>query len=131
PDGGREYLDAVLKEALRRHSVVSIVMRELQSPVVVAGRRYGEGVTLSPAILLAHMDPRNYPEPRRFSPERFLGETPSPNSWLPFGGGARRCIGASFAQMEGEEILRQILSKYELSPRSRWVEPPRSRNVTS
>ena len=125
-----EYLDAVLKEALRLHPVVPMVMRELQEPATVGGRTYPRGVTVSPSIVLAHRDPANYPSPQEFDPERFLGEVPTPTEWLPFGGGARRCIGASFAMMEGQVILRQVLERFRLDPVGSGREWPRSRNVT-
>lgn len=124
------YLGAVLKEALRLHPVVPIVMRTLQEPTTVAGRDYPRGVTISPAIVLAHQNPESYPEPTTFDPERFLGDAPTPTTWLPFGGGARRCIGASFALMEGEVILRQVLERYRLEPVGSGREWPRARNVT-
>lgn len=124
------YLGAVLKEALRLHPVVPIVMRTLQEPATVGGRDYPRGVTVSPAIVLAHQNPESYPEPTTFDPERFLGDAPTPTTWLPFGGGARRCIGASFALMEGEVILRQVLERYRLEPVGSGREWPRARNVT-
>lgn len=129
-EGGSEYLDAVLKEALRLHPVVPMVMRELQEPATVGGRTYPRGVTISPSIVLAHRAASTYPGPADFNPERFLGEVPTPTEWLPFGGGARRCIGASFAMMEGRVILRQLLERYRLEPVGTGREWPRSRNVT-
>lgn len=128
--GDLPYLDAVLKESLRLHPVVPMVMRELQEPTTVGGRTYPRGVTLSPSIVLAHRDSAAYPSPGEFDPGRFLGEVPSPTTWLPFGGGARRCIGASFALMEGEVILRQVLERYRLDPVGSGREWPRARNVT-
>jgi len=130
-EGGElPYLEAVLKESLRLHPVVPMVMRELQEDTTLGGRTYPRGVTISPSIVLAHRDPAAYPSPREFDPGRFLGEVPSPTTWLPFGGGARRCIGASFALMEGEVILRQVLERYRLDPVGSGREWPRARNVT-
>ena len=71
-------------------------------------------VTVSPSIVLAHRSSEAYPSPRDFDPQRFLGDVPTPTTWLPFGGGARRCIGASFAMMEGQVILQQVLRRYRL-----------------
>ena len=129
-EGGSRYLDAVLKETLRLHPVVPMVMRELQEPATVGGRTYPRGMTVSPSIVLAHRDPTSYPGPAEFDPDRFLGDVPTPTTWLPFGGGARRCIGASFAMMEGEVILRQVLERYRLEPVGSGREWPRARNVT-
>lgn len=129
-DGGTEYTDAVLKEALRLHPVVPMVMRELQETTTIGGRTYPAGTTVSPSILLAHRSPEAYPSPRDFDPERFLGDVPTPTTWLPFGGGARRCIGASFAMMEGQVILRQLLERYRIDRVGSGREWPRSRNVT-
>ncbi|USX46245.1 cytochrome P450 [Dietzia kunjamensis] len=129
-EGGSEYLDAVLKEVLRLHPVVPMVMRELQEPATVGGRTYPRGVTISPSIVLAHRAAATYAGPREFDPGRFLGEVPTPTEWLPFGGGARRCIGASFAMMEGQVILCQVLERYRLEPVGNGHEWPRSRNVT-
>ena len=128
--GGTEYLDAVLKESLRLHPVVPMVMRELQEPATVGGRTYPRGMTISPSIILAHRAPAAYPAPKEFDPGRFLGDVPTPTTWLPFGGGARRCIGASFAMMEGEVILRQVLERYRLDRVGSGHEWPRARNVT-
>lgn len=128
--GESEYLDAVIKEVLRLHPVVPMVMRELQEPATVGGRLYPRGVTVSPSIVLAHRAPEAYPSPQDFDPGRFLGEVPTPTTWLPFGGGARRCIGASFAMMEGQVILRELLRRYRLAPVGSGREWPRSRNVT-
>lgn len=125
-----EYLEAVLKESLRLHPVVPMVMRELQEPATVGGRSYPRGLTLSPSIVLAHRATTAYPAPQDFDPGRFLGDAPNPTTWLPFGGGARRCIGASFAMMEGQVILRQVLQRYRLHPVGSGIEWPRSRNVT-
>ncbi|WP_295652785.1 cytochrome P450 [uncultured Dietzia sp.] len=125
-----EYLDAVIKEVLRLHPVVPMVMRELQEPATVGGREYPRGVTISPSIVLAHRSADSYPSPQDFDPQRFLGDVPTPTTWLPFGGGARRCIGASFAMMEGQVILQQVLQRYRLVPVGRGREWPRSRNVT-
>ena len=128
--GETEYLDAVIKEVLRLHPVVPMVMRELQEPATVGGRDYPRGVTISPSIVLAHRADEAYPSPQDFDPRRFLGDVPTPTTWLPFGGGARRCIGASFALMEGQVILQQVLGRYRLVPVGRGREWPRSRNVT-
>jgi cytochrome P450 len=77
-----------------------------------------------------HQRPDVYPEPHEFRPERFLEGQPEPYTWIPFGGGVRRCIGASFAQMELKVILRTLLQGARLRPASPRPEVPRARHVT-
>jgi cytochrome P450 family 135 len=84
---------------------------------------------VTPSIILAHQSDESFPEPDRFRPERFLeGHVPA-NTWIPFGGGIRRCIGAGFSLMEGVAVLREVLSRWHLE--SRKAEKPRTRNITS
>lgn len=113
-DGDDEYLDAVAKETLRNRSVVFDVGRVLTEPVELAGHLLPDGVMVIPGLVLVHMDPRLYPDPDRFDPDRMLGATLSPSSYLPFGGGNRRCLGATFANAEFRVVLREILRRVEL-----------------
>jgi cytochrome P450 len=85
---------------------------------------------VTPAIWLAHTRAQEYPEPYAFRPERFLDRPPSTYTWLPFGGGVRRCIGAAFAELEMRTVLDEILSRFELRPASRRRERVARRNVT-
>src|SRR5262249_30021109 len=87
------------------------------------------GATIGPSILLAHRRPENHPQPERFDPGRFVGQHPAPNTWIPFGGGVRRCIGAGFSLMEGVAVLRTVLTSYDVEAVGRDV--PRVRNITS
>jgi cytochrome P450 len=106
--GDEDYLDAVVKETLRMRPVVPIVLRLLKAPMEIAGYQLPAGVAVAPNILLMHMREDVYPEPRAFRPERFL-ETPAGTyTWIPFGGGVRRCLGASFAIFEMKAVLRAI-----------------------
>ncbi len=82
------------------------------------------------AIYLAHTRPDLYPEPQAFRPERFLDGSPDTYSWIPFGGGTRRCIGAAFAQLEMRVVLATILGQAELRPATDRPEPIVRRNVT-
>jgi cytochrome P450 len=82
------------------------------------------------AIYMAHTDPQHYPDPRAFRPERFLDADPGTYSWIPFGGGTRRCIGAAFAQLEMRVVLRTILERFELSAASAEPERPMRRGGT-
>lgn len=113
--GDGEYLDAVLKEALRLRPVVPGVIRKLQRPLTFGGWALPAGVHIAPSIYLTHRRADIYPEPEAFRPERFLGEdTPGTYEWLPFGGGIRRCLGASFALYEMKVVLGTILRMAQL-----------------
>ena len=129
--GDDDYLSAVTKETLRLHPVIFEVGRVLTEPTRVAGYDLPAGVSVLPAIGLVHGDPEQHASPERFRPERFLGDDPpSSHTWLPFGGGVRRCLGAGFSLMESEVILRQVLTRFELRPASPRPERTLSRNVT-
>ena len=112
--GEEAYLDAVVKESLRMRPPITIVLRRLTEPMEVGGRLLPAGVSLAPCIYLVHHREDLYPEPDRFLPERFLDAQPGTYSWIPFGGGVRRCIGAAFAQFEMKAVLRAIVSRVEL-----------------
>lgn len=112
---GDEYLDAVAKETLRIRPVVFDVGRILTEPVELAGYRLPAGVMVVPGIGLVHASAALYPGPDRFDPDRMVGATLSPTTWLPFGGGNRRCLGAAFAMVEMRVVLREILRRVELS----------------
>jgi cytochrome P450 len=81
----------------------------------LAGHRLPAGTRVFPSIYLTNRNPRVYEAPREFRPERFLDSSPDTFAWIPFGGGIRRCIGASFAQLEARLILRTVLSELEPS----------------
>jgi cytochrome P450 len=112
--GGGEYMTAVVNETLRVRPVVPIVARTLMSELDVDGRTLPPGTRVTPSIYLTNRSPRVYDDPARFMPERFLDGAPDTFSWIPFGGGIRRCIGASFAQLEMRLMLATILA--ELTP---------------
>ncbi len=109
-----EYLQAVVHETLRVRPVVPLVIRVLQEPLTVAGHELPPGTRVAPSIWLTNRDPRAYEAPEEFRPERFAGRQPDTSTWIPFGGGVRRCIGAAFATMEARLMLRTILA--ELHP---------------
>ena len=111
---GDEYLDAIAKETLRIRPVVFDVGRVLTQAVDLAGYRLPAGVMVAPGIGLVHASAQLYPHPDRFDPDRMLGSTPAPTTWLPFGGGNRRCLGATFAMVEMRVVLREILRRVEL-----------------
>jgi cytochrome P450 len=111
---GDAYLDAVIKETLRLRPVVPAVVRKLQAPLTFGGWRLPAGVNIAPNIWMIHRDPQLYPEPEAFRPERFLDRTPGTYEWIPFGGGIRRCLGASFALFEMRVVLQTILAHARL-----------------
>jgi cytochrome P450 len=129
-DGDDEYLDAVVRESLRVRPVVFDVGRKLAAPVELAGHRLPAGVVLVPAIGLAQRDARYWPEPLRFDPDRMLGAPPGPTTWLPFGGGGRRCLGATFAQVEMRVVLREVLRRAELATTTARSERQRVKHIT-
>jgi cytochrome P450 len=111
---GDEYLEAVINETLRVRPVVPIVVRMLTEELRVGGWDLPAGTRVAPSIYLTNRNPRIYERPAEFLPERYLEGAPETFSWIPFGGGIRRCIGASFALLEMKLILRTVLS--ELQP---------------
>jgi cytochrome P450 len=126
-----DYLEAVAKESMRFRPVIYQVGRRLTEAVDIAGYRLPRGTTLMPAIGLVQSDEAHHPGADDFRPERFLGENPpAPGTWIPFGGGARRCIGAGFSLMEATEILRAALSRYDVVPTRPQPESAQPRNVT-
>jgi cytochrome P450 len=111
--GDGTYLDAVLREAMRCKPPVMFVNRTLRRPWEVLGHRLPAGTDVAACIYLVHQRPELYPEPECFRPERFLDGEPPRFSWLAFGGGLRRCLGAAFAEVEMREVLRAVLSRTE------------------
>jgi cytochrome P450 len=103
-----DYLDAVVKETLRLRPVVPIVLRVLKAPLEIAGHALPAGVAVAPSILLVHTRADVYPDPFAFRPERFLEQPAGTYTWIPFGGGVRRCLGASFAVFEMKAVLRAV-----------------------
>jgi cytochrome P450 family 135 len=125
-----DYLEAVVKETLRVRPVITDVARKLTRDTDVMGYRVPAGTLVLPAIAVLHRLPHVYPEPWAFRPERFLDGQPEPYTWVPFGGGIRRCIGASFAQMEMKTVLRTVLARSRLRAEDPKPEQPRVRHVT-
>jgi cytochrome P450 len=128
---GDEYLDAVIKETLRIRPVVPGVIRKLTAPVELNGYMLPAGTRVAPNIYLTHRRPDVYPEPERFRPERFLGDGgPDTYSWIPFGGGVRRCLGASFALYEMKIVIPAILRGVRLRAAGPAPERIRRRAIT-
>jgi cytochrome P450 len=128
-DGDDDLLEAVMKESMRLHPVIPMVVRTLMQPATIAGYDLPKGTTVGPSIIIAHQREDNHEDPGAFRPERFLGHNPPTNTWIPFGGGVRRCIGAGFAQMEGVAVLREVFASYDVSAVGDDI--PKVRNITS
>jgi cytochrome P450 len=118
--GENGYLEAVVQETLRLRPVISIVLRRLVEPMEIGGRMLPAGASIVPSIHLVHRRADIYPRPHEFLPERFLeqegGRAPGTYTWIPFGGGVRRCLGAAFAQFEMETVLRELVLRRTLTP---------------
>jgi cytochrome P450 len=96
----------------------------------VAGYDLPAGIVLFPSIYLVHRRPSVYPSPEQFRPERFLGTNPPPATWIPFGGGIRRCLGAALAMVEAKAVLKTVMQRVDVAPGAR-AEAVRTRNVTT
>ena len=114
--GRDEYLTATIQETLRLRPVISIVIRRLTEPVEIGGYELPAGVSVTPSVYLVHRNPEIYPDPDAFKPERFLDNPPGTYTWIPFGGGVRRCLGASFAQFEMAVVLRELVRRRGIRP---------------
>jgi cytochrome P450 len=125
-----DYLDAVVKETLRLRPVVPAVIRRLKAPMELSGYELPAGVFVSPSIFLTHRRPDIYPEPEAFRPERFLERPAGTYTWIPFGGGVRRCLGASFALFEMKVVLATVLERVRLRTVSEADEPVTRRAIT-
>ncbi|MGA7704085.1 MAG: cytochrome P450 [Solirubrobacteraceae bacterium] len=115
-DAGEEevYLDAVVKEVMRLCPAAPIVVRRLLEPMELGGYTIPAGTTVAPCVHLVHRRPEVYPGPLRFRPERFL-ETPAGTyTWIPFGGGVRRCLAASYAQLLMREVIATVVGEVDL-----------------
>jgi cytochrome P450 len=128
--GEEAYLTATVQETLRLRPVIVVVVRKLTEPVELGGYELPAGARVVPSIHLIHRDPQIYPEPERFLPERFLDNPPGTYTWIPFGGGVRRCLGAAFAQFEMAVVLRELVRRYEVTPADPAPERPYRRAIT-
>jgi cytochrome P450 len=124
------YLRAVIAESLRLRPVVPLAGRRLATELEADGLRLPAGTDVTPAIWLTHTRPDLYPEPYAFRPERFLENAPPTYGWIPFGGGVRRCLGASFAEFEMRVVLETVLRERALEAVNARPERITRRNVT-
>ena len=127
---GDEYLDAVIKESLRLRPVVPAVARYLTEPTELGGRVLPVGVHITPSIYLTHHNPDIYPDPHAFRPERFIERPAGTYEWIPFGGGTRRCLGASFALFEMKVVLGDMLRQLDLQTTTDRAERIARRAIT-
>jgi cytochrome P450 len=126
-----EYLEAVIKETLRVRPVISEVFRAVTEPTELGEYRFEPGTQLAASILLVQYDPELYPpDPQAFRPERFLEGAPEAYTWIPFGGGVRRCLGATFALLEMKVVIATILRRARLRAPAPKAERARFRGVT-
>jgi cytochrome P450 len=114
-NGGTAQLDAVIKETMRIRPVVPVVARRLHAPLQVGEWTLPAGVMVAPNIELIHHRDDLYPEPERFLPDRFVDSQAETYEWLPFGGGVRRCLGASFAIFEMRTVIPIVLRRASLT----------------
>ncbi len=127
---GQAFTDAVIRESLRLRPIIPMVARRLTRPLELGGHLIPAGAAVAPCILLVHRRPDIYPDPEKFLPERFLDREPGTYEWMPFGGGIRRCVGASFALFEMQIVLQRILATTDLQPASERRETVRARSIT-
>jgi cytochrome P450 len=124
------YLDAVVSETLRLRPVIDGSERTLTRPRVVAGHELPAGIRVYPAIAIVHHRDDLYPQAAAFRPERFLDGRTDAYTWLPFGGGIRRCVGAALAQAEMAEVIRAVVTRAELEPVRPQPDPVVMRGIT-
>jgi len=130
-DAGESGLrEATILEVQRVRPVIDGTVRQVHAPSMQLGRwTLPKGQVVLVSIYLIHNDEALFPNPHRFDPDRFVGTRPDTYQWIPFGGGARRCIGAAFAQMEMNVVLRTLLRDFTLNPTSERGERWHSRGV--
>jgi hypothetical protein len=129
-DAGEEYLTATIQEVLRHRPVfLFAIPRAVKQPIEIGGWTYRPPTQLLGCIYLVHHDPELYPNPHEFRPERFLGTSPSTYTWLPWGGGRKRCPGLHLATLEMKTVLRTVLETMTVRPAAKKMEHPRWRSV--
>ena len=129
--GNDRYLDATITEILRLRPVLpNAEPRLVKEEVRIGGVEYPPGVILLASAYLIHHNPEIYDEPYAFRPERFLEAPPANYTWIPFGGGRRRCLGASFALQEMKIVLRTVVGRFALATAGDSPETTRRRGIT-
>ncbi|MCH9668712.1 MAG: cytochrome P450 [Actinomycetia bacterium] len=127
--GGTELLQATVWEVQRTRPVVEAMFRVAKTRIRLGEWVIPEGCGVMPSIALVHSSPCSFAEPQRFDPDRFLGGHPDSLTWIPFGGGVRRCLGAAFANMEMTVTLRELLREFTFATTNAPGERRRSRGI--
>jgi cytochrome P450 len=128
--GGGPYTEAAIRETLRICPVFAVVARKVKQPFELGGYTIPPGVTIMPSPVLVHHRPDIYPQPDEFRPERFLDRPPGTYTWIPFGGGVRRCLGSGFALLEMQVVLSTLLARVRPRPVGPEPEGARRRLIT-
>ena len=130
-EADQEYLGALVKEVLRiRPPLPVAAVRVLDDPFTIGPHTVPAGTPIIVDAWGVHHDAENYAKPERFEPQRFLADAPSPYTWLPFGGGAHRCLGAALAELEIKVALTALLNRAAIAPADAELPPPARRGLT-
>lgn len=129
--GGTELTQATIWEVQRTRPVIEAMFRVAKKRIRLGEWVIPEGNAVMPSITLMHFSPRHFADPQLFNPDRFLGGNPDSMTWIPFGGGVRRCIGAAFANMEMLVTLRELLRQFEFATTNAPAERRRSRGIAT
>jgi cytochrome P450 len=129
-DDDEGYVDATVYETMRVRPVIPMVARRVKKPWQLGEYRVPPETPVAASIVLVHHRPDVYPDPFAFRPERFLGRQPGTYTWIPFGGGIRRCLGASLAMIEQQIVLRTVARRTDMMAPDPRPEHARQRNVT-
>jgi cytochrome P450 len=130
--GGSQLREATILEVQRSRPVIDGTLRRVRAPGLELGRwTLADGQVVLVSIYLVHHEEALFPNPHSFDPDRFVGSRADTYQWVPFGGGVRRCIGAAFAEMEMNIVLRTLLRDLTLEPTRDRDEHWHSRGVTT
>ncbi|MBX3423232.1 MAG: cytochrome P450 [Pirellulaceae bacterium] len=124
------YLKACIQETLRVHPIITETLRKLRQPMELGQFCVPAGYAVAPATVLAHYNPDVFEQPDQFRPQRFIDRSYSPFTYMPFGGGHRRCVGAAFASYEMAMVLGSLLKHFRFELVETAPVQPVRRNVT-
>ncbi|MCH9733861.1 MAG: cytochrome P450 [Actinomycetia bacterium] len=129
--GGTELTQATIWEVQRTRPVIEAMFRITKKRIRLGEWVVPEGHAVMPSITLMHSSPRHFADPQLFQPDRFIGSNPDSLTWIPFGGGVRRCIGAAFANMEMTVTLRELLREFQFTATNARPERRHSRGIAT